>query len=692
MSATLTVPIHDLRPVPGHPERRCGRVHLPNRADELHLVLIWNGTSWTAVPAACPHEGHHLSQSPTDEHGHLVCPAHGLQIDTRVEGSALPVRRVGNALCIVLADEAPPVLSDVEHLHTELEALRQANATLEQQITAVTGMMDAMVDEVSAKSRLLEQQSAEQVRLSSFITNVMDTMDSLLLVIDRFGLISRANAAVRRSLGINPTKLIGVSPDTLLADETLAGLRAASPSFGPGTVLFRTILQQGSVEMETCLESRLPGMGTRHYILRAAPLHDRSGKLEGVVIVGSDITTLRLREQALKDSEQRFRDYSEVSSDWYWETDADMRFTSYIGRGPEGHTMIDLVRGRRREEFAAPEDLADTEKWARFHAAIAARQEFRDFEYRVHHPVKLISWLSLSGLPVISPEGEFLGYRGTSKDISARKAIEAELRSHRDHLSELVAAQTADLVSAKEAAERASQLKSEFLANMSHEFRTPLHGIMSYARLGETRTGQVPNEKLINYFQRIHQSGSRLADLVNDLLDLAKLEARRINFALHPGDIAVVVDRVHADLGALFKQHGLNFAIDRQTRNTVARIDPQQLHHAVQNLLSNAIKFSPPGGTITGVPKIRCMEIIHELEQAKRKAYTGSLGMLYADGRMDLNILIRSILVEGKNLSCRFGAGIVADSNPQREYEETLHKARAIFEVLRVNLTNMGSI
>lgn len=98
-----------------------------------------------------------------------------------------------------------------------------------------------------------------------------------------------------------------------------------------------------------------------------------------------------------------------------------------------------------------------------------------------------------------------------------------------------------------------------------------------------------------------------------------------------------------------------------------------------------------PGGTITGVPKIRCMEIIHELEQVSRKAYTGSLGMIYADGRMDLNILIRSILVEGKNLTCRFGAGIVADSNPLLEYEETLHKASAIFEVLGVNLANMDS-
>lgn len=602
MNSRDAIPIRNLRQVVGRPDRLCGVVALPGHSTPLHILVVQRNDGWVALPAACPHEGHRLDRSAEDTDGRLICPAHGLQVETADEKATLQVRQVGDDFCVVVPDHEAggmPARGELMRLRLELEALRQANATLEQQIIAVTGMMDTMVDEVSAKSRLLEQQTAEQIRMGSFITNVMDTMDSLLLVIDRFGLISRANAAVRRNLGMDPAELVGASPDILLADETLTELHAASPSFAPGTVLFRTILQQGSVEMETCLESRLPGRLTRHFILRAALLHDRSGKLEGVVIVGSDITTLRLREQALKESEQRFRDYSAVSSDWFWETDADMRFTAYIGRGPNGHQMIDIVRGRRREEFATDEDLADTEKWTRYHATIAARGEFRDFEYAACQHMETIAWLSLSGRPVFSAEGEFLGYRGTSKDISSRKTIEAELRRHRDHLSELVAAQTADIVSAKEAAERANQLKSEFLANMSHEFRTPLHGIMSYARLGETRTGQVPEDKLINYFQRIHQSGSRLADLVNDLLDLAKLEARRINFALHPGDIAVVVDRVHSDLAALFKQHGLNLAIDRQTRSTVAHIDPQQLHHAVQNLLSNAIKFSPPGATIT---------------------------------------------------------------------------------------------
>ncbi len=89
-----------------------------------------------------------------------------------------------------------------------------------------------------------------------------------------------------------------------------------------------------------------------------------------------------------------------------------------------------------------------------------------------------------------------------------------------------------------------------------------------------------------------------------------------------------------------------------------------------------------PGGTITGCPKVRCMEIIAELEQSARGPYTGAMGYINRDGSMDLNILIRTLLKQGRHISLRAGAGIVADSIPERELKETRAKARGLLRAL----------
>lgn len=91
------------------------------------------------------------------------------------------------------------------------------------------------------------------------------------------------------------------------------------------------------------------------------------------------------------------------------------------------------------------------------------------------------------------------------------------------------------------------------------------------------------------------------------------------------------------------------------------------------------LKAMFPGGTITGVPKIRCMEIIEELEPVRRGPYTGSMGYLSWSGDLDFNILIRTLVMKNAVGHLQVGAGIVADSNPAREYEETIHKAQAFF-------------
>ena len=96
----------------------------------------------------------------------------------------------------------------------------------------------------------------------------------------------------------------------------------------------------------------------------------------------------------------------------------------------------------------------------------------------------------------------------------------------------------------------------------------------------------------------------------------------------------------------------------------------------------DAIKGAFPGGTITGVPKIRCMEIIEELEPVKRGPYTGSIGYISFSGNMDLNIIIRTFVVKGEMAYVQVGAGIVADSDPEREYHETLKKAEALLKTL----------
>ena len=120
----------------------------------------------------------------------------------------------------------------------------------------------------------------------------------------------------------------------------------------------------------------------------------------------------------------------------------------------------------------------------------------------------------------------------------------------------------------------------------------------------------------------------------------------------------------------------------------------QHVHHIVSNIKGiikdgttpvDVIKAVFPGGTITGCPKVRCMEILAEMEGEQRGAYTGSLGYINRDGSMDLNILIRTMVRAGNKISFRAGGGIVADSDPQRELEETRAKAKGLVNIFKIN-------
>lgn len=186
----------------------------------------------------------------------------------------------------------------------------------------------------------------------------------------------------------------------------------------------------------------------------------------------------------------------------------------------------------------------------------------------------------------------------TERVSHALQASEAELRRHRDNLSELVTEQTADLLAAKEAAEMARVLQREFLLNISHELRTPLHAIGSYAQLGQERAARLPPEKIGDYFARILQSGERLGALIDELLDLSALDAGRVRPVLQPCDLRELLAGVEQEQHAAAQAHRIRFAHTYACANPTAEIDPELLRKALRHLYANAIKYSAPDSTV----------------------------------------------------------------------------------------------
>ena len=150
---------------------------------------------------------------------------------------------------------------------------------------------------------------------------------------------------------------------------------------------------------------------------------------------------------------------------------------------------------------------------------------------------------------------------------------------------------------AKDKAEKANKSKNEFLANMSHELRTPLHGIMSFSRFGIKKCTTPDNQKLSSYFQKIEQCGLILLNLVNDLLDLAKLESGKINFNFEKTELAPLVASVVDEFFSQLSEKNLEIQFYPASSIFVIA-DEVKIQQVIRNLISNAVKFSPSGASI----------------------------------------------------------------------------------------------
>ncbi|MCW9045625.1 MAG: PAS domain S-box protein [Alphaproteobacteria bacterium] len=345
------------------------------------------------------------------------------------------------------------------------------------------------------------------------------------------------------------------------------------------------------------------GDGPHTYISGKFPLLNEKGELYAICGVAVDITdrinaekalaqhklelesTVEKRTRELVVSQERFKDFAEIGADWFWETGPDHIYT-YISPTIEditGTKPKDLYKVNRRQ-LGAPEDLSsDPEKWESHFADLDAHRPFSRFEYLYNAPNGQKLYLRISGRPYFSENGVFAGYRGVGSNVTEEQVAALALNA------------------AKEEADRANRAKSEFLSRMSHELRTPLNGILGFAQLLELETENHLTEKQFRFVSDIRKAGDHLLDLINEVLDLAKIESGGLKVLHESFDPTDVMKECIGMVAPLASKNGIRLvdAVVPDRDGLFVYSDRTRLKQVVVNLLSNGIKYNRVNGSVT---------------------------------------------------------------------------------------------
>ncbi|MCK5334861.1 MAG: PAS domain-containing protein, partial [Gammaproteobacteria bacterium] len=300
------------------------------------------------------------------------------------------------------------------------------------------------------------------------------------------------------------------------------------------------------------------------------------GSIYGVLGVYHDITQRKIMEEELRESREIYAIAETIAhiGSWSWDLVKDkVSWSDEVFR----------IYGLSPQEFKP-----DFENFSRIvhptdrqfvidavNESLENEGKVYNVEHRAVKPDGCECYVHQQAQIYRNESGKVIRMVGTTHDITERKNAEMKM------------------LAAKNEAEKANKSKSTFLSNMSHELRTPLHGILSYAELGIKKSVDQGDEKLHKYFYRINSSGERLKVLLNDLLDISKLEAGKMQMDRKQENIVWIIESCIDEQKALAESRHLDISIKVTERVPAVVCDKNRIGQVVMNLLSNAIKFSP---------------------------------------------------------------------------------------------------
>jgi len=423
-------------------------------------------------------------------------------------------------------------------------------------------------------SRLVRAE-AESMRLAAIVESSFDAIIGKALD----GRITNWNRAAQAMFGYSAEEALGQNVQMLIPADRKSEemLILAAVSRGAAVPAFDT------------LRLRKDGQALPVSVT-ISPIRDARGLIVGASKIARDISRQRMAEAALRESEARLRFTLESAEIGDW----DLNLASgAIRRSPRHDRCFGYDELQSDWTFDVlvrhvhPDDRA--ELLASFDDAVASRRDWRA-ECRVTWPDGGVHWIALHGNVQLDGDRATHMLGIIADTTSQRLAEEARLRSQR-------------LEDENRQIQEASRLKSQFLANMSHELRTPLNAIIGFADL--LRSGAVNQDSLKHqlFLEHIGTSGRHLLQLINDVLDLSKVESGKFEFFPEPVELLAVVREVGDILHTAVQRKHLQVVTDIDPSLVGLHLDSARLKQVLYNYLSNAIKFTPEHGAI----KVRAM-------------------------------------------------------------------------------------
>lgn len=405
---------------------------------------------------------------------------------------------------------------------------------------------------------------------------IMQASENGCFAFDRDGRLVLWNRAMEELTGLRSEHVIGRAA---LEALPLWQERGEAANFE------RVLAGKGSVSLT------FPVEGSPEQVFEASytPFSTEVGPSSGGFAVVRNVTDARRAEQRIRESEERFRLMADTAPVLLWMSGTDshcfffnQRWLQFTGRTMEMEVGMGWVEGVHPEDFQRCFDG--------YIGAFIARSEF-SMEYRLRRSDREYRWILDTGVPRFMPDGTFAGFIGSCIDVTDFRNALAE--------RERVLLRAKEAWAEAEALRHADELKDHFLSIVSHELRTPINAITGFGSVLDDEVAGPLTAMQHRYLQKMLRGADTLLSLVNDLLDMSRIQAGTFQLSPEVIDFPGVVAEVVSNMTPLAEQKGQRLLVASQTELPALCADPQRLGQVLINLIGNAVKFTPGAGVIT---------------------------------------------------------------------------------------------